>query len=222
MPPSTAGLTNLVAGYPSAEAWGDGLGRQLKYKGNVFCFLPCEDEKSSMLKECSIGFETSTSSEKILQLAYEWYEACSDSHESCQRLRSSPKFAPSRLIDISSGDDWKLCLYPRDILDPPDYMTLSYRWAKNPSVVLLNSNLEDFRRGAPISRLLKTFREAMTVARRLSIKYLWVDSLCIIQDSTEDWARESLQTHQVYANSACTISVTASEGPDEGLFRKAP
>ncbi|ENH67196.1 hypothetical protein FOC1_g10006968, partial [Fusarium oxysporum f. sp. cubense race 1] len=79
-----------------------------------------------------------------------------------------------------------------------------------------------FRRGAPISRLLKTFREAITVARRLSIKYLWIDSFCIIQDSTKDWARKSLQMHQVYANSACTISVTASEGPDEGLFRKAP
>ncbi|KAL9562332.1 hypothetical protein ACKAV7_013415 [Fusarium commune] len=192
---------------------------ELKYKGNVFCFLPCEDEKSSMLEECSIGFETSTSSEKVRQLAYEWYEACSDSHESCQRLRASPKFAPSRLIDISSGNSWKLCLYPRDTSDPPDYMTLSYRWAKNPLIVLLQSNLEDFRRGAPISRLPKTFREAITVARRFSIKYLWIDSLCIIQDSPEDWARESLQMHQVYANSACTISATASEGPDEGLFR---
>ncbi|RKK88459.1 hypothetical protein BFJ69_g314 [Fusarium oxysporum] len=98
-------------------------------------------------------------------------------------------------------------------------MTLSYRWAKNLSIVLLNSNLEEFRRSAPISRLPKTFKEAITVARRLSIKYLWIDSLCIIQDSPEDWARESLQMHQVYANSACTISATASEGPDEGLFR---
>jgi hypothetical protein len=98
-------------------------------------------------------------------------------------------------------------------------MTLSYRWAKNPSIVLLSSNLEDFRRGAPISRLPKTFREAITVARRFSVKYMWIDSLCIIQDSLEDWARESLQMHQVYANSACIISATASEGPDEGLFR---
>ncbi|EXA35923.1 hypothetical protein FOPG_08163 [Fusarium oxysporum f. sp. conglutinans race 2 54008] len=56
---------------------------KLKYKGNVFCFLPCEDEKSSMLEVLSIGFQTSTSSEKVQQLAYEWYEACSDSHKSC-------------------------------------------------------------------------------------------------------------------------------------------
>ncbi|KAJ4114317.1 hypothetical protein NW769_005103 [Fusarium oxysporum] len=160
---------------------------KLKYKGNVFCFLPCEDEKSSMLEVLSIGFQTSTSSEKVQQLAYEW---------------SSPKFAPSRLIDIGCGDDWKLCLYQQDILDAPDYMTLSYRWAKNPSIVLLNSNLEEFRTSAPISRLPKTFKEAITVAH-----------------SPEDWAREPLQMHQVYANSACTISATASEGPDEGLFR---
>ncbi|KAF5558719.1 heterokaryon incompatibility protein [Fusarium phyllophilum] len=190
-----------------------------KYKGNVFCFLPCQDEESSMLQEPVADFQVSTSSEKVHQLASEWYEACSDSHELCQRLRSSPKFAPSRLIDIGSGDIWKLCLYPQDITDPPEYMTLSYRWAKSPSMRLLSSNLEVFRKGAPISQLPKTFREAITVARRFSIRYLWIDSLCIIQDSPEDWTRESLQMHLVYANSACTISATASEGPDEGLFR---
>ncbi|KAF5659051.1 heterokaryon incompatibility protein [Fusarium circinatum] len=137
----------------------------------------------------------------------------------CRRLQSSPKFAPSWLIDIGSGDTWKLCLYPQDITDPPEYMTLSYRWAKTPSIQLLRSNFEVFRKGAPTSQLPQTFREAITVAHRFSIRYLWIDSLCIIQDSPEDWARESLQMHLVYANSACTISATASGGPDEGLFR---
>ncbi|KAF5249379.1 hypothetical protein FANTH_5260 [Fusarium anthophilum] len=137
----------------------------------------------------------------------------------CRRLRSSPKFAPSRLIDIGSDHTWKLCLYPQDITDPPEYMTLSYRWAKTPSIRLLSSNFEAVRKGAPTSQLPKTFREAITVAHRFSIRYLWIDSLCIIQDSPEDWARESLQMHLVYANSACTISATASGGPDEGLFR---
>lgn len=172
-----------------------------------------------MLQEWAADFQSSTSSEKVHRLASGWYEACSQSHELCHRLRSSPNFAPSRLIDIGSGDIWKLCLYPQDIIDPPEYMTLSYRWAKAPSISLFSSNFEVFRKGAPISRLPKTFREAITVARRFSIRYLWIDSLCIIQDSPEDWARESLQMHLVYANSACTISATASEGPDEGLFR---
>ncbi|KAF5604235.1 heterokaryon incompatibility protein [Fusarium pseudoanthophilum] len=189
-----------------------------KYKGNVFCFLPCQDEQSSMLQERAVDFQASTSSEEVHQLASEWHKACSDSHKLCQRLRSS-KFAPSRLIDISSGDTWKLCLYPQDITDPPEYMTLSYRWAKTPSIRLLSSNVEVFRKGTSIAQFPKTFREAIIVARRFSIRYLWIDSLCIIQDSPEDWARESLQMHLVYANSACTISATASESPDEGLFR---
>ncbi|KAG9496171.1 hypothetical protein J7337_012752 [Fusarium musae] len=190
-----------------------------KYKGNVFCFIPCEDDESSIRQEWAPDFQTSTSSEKVHQMISEWYEACSGSHELCPRLKSSPKFAPSRLIDIGSGDIWKLCLYPQDITDPPEYMTLSYRWAKTPSIRLISSNFEAFRKGARIQQLPKTFREAITVARRFSIRYLWIDSLCIIQDSPEDWARESLQMHLVYANSACTISATASEGPDEGLFR---
>ncbi|PNP80968.1 hypothetical protein FNYG_05435 [Fusarium nygamai] len=174
-----------------------------------------------MQQEWAADFQTSTSSEKVHQLVSEWYEACSGSHAMCQRLRSSPRFAPSRLMHIGSGDTWKLCLYPQDITDPPEYMTLSYRWAKTPSISLSNSNFEVLRKGAPTSQLPKTFREAeaITVARRFFIRYLWIDSLCIIQNSSEDWARESLQMHLVYAYSACTISATASEGPDEGLFR---
>ncbi|KAF5643818.1 heterokaryon incompatibility protein [Fusarium sp. NRRL 52700] len=203
---SKAGPTNQIPGYPLTAAWGDDLGHRV-------------DEESSMLQEWAVDFPTCTSSEKVHQLASEWYQACSDSHELCQRLRSSSKFAPSRLIDIGSGDIWKLYICSEDIMDPPEYITLSYRWAKNPSIRLLSSNLEVFRKGATTSQLPKTFREAIIVARRFSIRYLWIDSLCIIQDSPEDWAQESLQMHLVYANSACTISATASEGPDEGLFR---
>ncbi|KAF7505280.1 hypothetical protein GJ744_001067 [Endocarpon pusillum] len=59
----------------------------------------------------------------------------------------------------------------------------------------------------------------MTVARRFSIRYLWVDSLCIIQDSKEDWERESSTMRHVYANSSCNICATASSNPSEGLFR---
>lgn len=43
--------------------------------------------------------------------------------------------------------------------------------------------------------------------------------MCIIQDSPEDWTRESVLMHDVYSNSACNIAASASEGPEGGLFR---
>ncbi|KAF4454439.1 hypothetical protein F53441_3066 [Fusarium austroafricanum] len=184
-------------------------------------FTHAEDGLGTSMLESSAGdIESSTSCDKVHQLAYEWHKDCQETHEICSKLRSSEKFAPSRLIDIGAeGDTWKLCLYPEDIADPPDYFTLSYRWAKNPSIVLLKNNVSEFRQGSPISRLPKTFREAIVVARRFSIRYLWIDSLCIIQDSPEDWATESVRMHQVYTNSSCTISASASEDLEGGLFR---
>ncbi|KAM5344461.1 hypothetical protein ACJ41O_012997 [Fusarium nematophilum] len=198
-----------------------GLRVDLKYAGDVFCLFPGENGKPSLLEGSFHDFEGSTSSEIVHQQAYEWYRACLESHETCRRIGSREKFAPSRLIDVGTeGDDsWKLCLYPQDVTDPPEYLTLSYRWARSPTIVLLSSTIDEFRRGKPIASLPRTFQEAITVARRFSIRYLWIDSLCIIQDSPEDWAQESLRMHQVYANSCCTIAASASDGPDGGLFR---
>lgn len=212
----------------------------VKYRGNVFCFLPSDGMSMFTWRSVFItftyiicignkpesedkgrDFELSTSSVKVHELAYEWYKACCKSHNHCRHLSSQSKFAPSRLIDVGveGESNWRLCLCPEDVADPPDYMTLSYRWAQNPAVVLRSSTIEDFRRGSPIDGLPKTFREAITVARRFSVRYLWIDSLCIVQDSSEDWARESLQMHEIYTNSCCTIAASASNNPDEGLFR---
>lgn len=165
--------------------------------------------------------ESSTASSAVHKLACTWYNVCRKSHETCKKLGPGKKYTPTRLIDIGieGNNTWKLCLHPEDIEGFPDYLTLSYRWAKDPTVLLLSSTIDAFRQGTPIAGLPKTFRDAITVARRFSIRYLWIDSLCIIQDSSEDWARESVLMHDVYANSACNIAASASESPEGGLFR---
>lgn len=165
--------------------------------------------------------ESSTGSASVHEMACTWYDVCRKFHPTCKKLEPSTKYTPTRLIDVGvEGDDtWKLRLHPEEIDDFPDYLTLSYRWAKDPTVLLLESRLDAFRQGASISNLPKTFQDAITVARRLSTRYLWIDSLCIIQDSPEDWARESVLMHDFYANSACNIAASASESPNGGLFR---
>ncbi|KAK0724384.1 hypothetical protein B0H67DRAFT_473649, partial [Lasiosphaeris hirsuta] len=59
--------------------------------------------------------------------------------------------------------------------------------------------------GTPISDLPMTIRQAVWVTRRLGRKYIWVDSLCIIQDDTSDWEAEALKMATVYAMAAVTI-----------------
>jgi hypothetical protein len=53
----------------------------------------------------------------------------------------------------------------------------------------------------------------------LSLEYIWIDTLCILQDSESDWQAESLAMRYVYANSACNIAASCSEDAFGGLFR---
>jgi Heterokaryon incompatibility protein (HET) len=103
----------------------------------------------------------------------------------------------------------------------PGYMTLSYCWGGVPSLMLLRSNIHQLRKGNLLDELPPTFRDAMTVVRRFSIRYLWIDRLCIFQDSEEDWEREASAMRNVYTNSCCNISTAASSGPFDGLFERS-
>jgi Heterokaryon incompatibility protein (HET) len=71
-----------------------------------------------------------------------------------------------------------------------------------------------------MSKLPKTYTDAIRVTRELEVQYLWIDSLCIIQDSEEDWRQESAIMDKVYSNTYCTIAAAASRDGDGGLIFK--
>jgi Heterokaryon incompatibility protein (HET) len=118
------------------------------------------------------------------------------------------------------SDVWKLHICAQGAMSSPDYFTLSYRWGNVPSLMLNQANIDELCRGKPIHELPLTFRDAVAVAHDFSVRYLWIDRLCILQDSREDWERESSSTRDVYANSALNISATVSTDPTDGLFRE--
>ncbi|KAL5373495.1 hypothetical protein DPSP01_012684 [Paraphaeosphaeria sporulosa] len=105
------------------------------------------------------------------------------------------------------------------------YVTLSHCWGKAKFTKLTKENLEEFKEGISFSALPSTFRQAIHFARRLSpsIRYIWIDSLCIIQDDKDDWNRESVQMYSVYRNSYCNISATAASDSTHGMhFSRDP
>lgn len=79
--------------------------------------------------------------------------------------------------------------------------------------------LKVFLTSVLFSELPKTFRGAIEVADYLSVRYIWIDSLCIIQGSEEDWLHEAALMSDVYQNSFCNIAATASKESHGGLFR---
>jgi hypothetical protein len=73
--------------------------------------------------------------------------------------------------------------------------------------------------GVAWNLLTKNFQQAIEVARFLDVGYMWIDSLCIIQGSTEDWKREATKMHLVYRNSYCNIAIVDAGDKNGGAFR---
>lgn len=144
----------------------------------------------------------------------------------------NPPFYPTRLIELGSVNSPTVELVvtrnathrnDRNLKTPEgQYVTLSHCWGKTGNPFCLNArNLDIFRNsGIPLKELPQTFEQAIHFARRLgsTVKYIWIDSLCIIQGDKADWLYESTQMFQVYRNSYCNISATAAKDSSHGLY----
>jgi hypothetical protein len=84
----------------------------------------------------------------------------------------------------------------------------------------LTLNLEERMRSIPMEILPLTFRDAVTITRNIGLRYIWIDSLCIIQDSKEDWEHEAARMADVYKNSYVTISAESASNSHEGILKQ--
>jgi hypothetical protein len=100
-----------------------------------------------------------------------------------------------------------------------NYLALSHIWGRSQFTKLTTSNFQDLQKSISPSDLSQTFQDAIIVARRLGVRYLWIDSLCIVQDSPEDWQDEPSMMNLVYKNSLCTIAATEATEFHHGLFK---
>lgn len=154
------------------------------------------------------------------ELARSWISECLKTHVTCSPKPEST--LPTRLLDISATLGPFIVLIETDdsavLPVEPLYATLSHCWGKKEFQKTLLSNVDAFKRGFAISSLPQTFQDAITVARGLGINYLWIDSLCIIQDSKEDWKTQSALMASVYSNSYLNIAATASADSSQSFL----
>lgn len=109
-------------------------------------------------------------------------------------------------------------MYSSKIVGHPQYATLSHRWdAPGKHTTLEQKRLAEFREKIPPDALSRTFKDAIIAAKQLGLEYIWIDSICIVQDDPEDWARESAKMSSVYGNSTINLSAAAADGA-MGIF----
>jgi hypothetical protein len=102
------------------------------------------------------------------------------------------------------------------------YIALSYCWGTAGFFKTTSKNIDDLRNSIELESMPVVIQDAVKVARELNIRYLWIDALCIIQDSTEDWAKESLKMGKIYQNAYLTIVASSSTGVTESFLRERP
>jgi len=138
-----------------------------------------------------------------------WMSICEEHHSICQYDQEPINIPRFRLIDIK-----KKCVVQVGASERPPFATLSYVWGRKPFLRLVKSNIEGLEEEGCLGRLElpPTIQDAITVCEELRIDYLWIDSLCIIQDDESVMLEVVDKMDSVYREGILTI--VAATGAD--------
>jgi len=161
----------------------------------------------------------SSTSSANFRIMLQWIQHC-NKHHTCRVAKSdASECLPARLLKIGQDLDSQIRLInTNDTKLQAPYATLSYCWGSGLPVKLTSSSLSAFERSIWVAALPKTLRDAVIVARQIGVNYLWIDALCIIQDSSDDWEKEARKMAEIYSRSYCNIAATHTRSCDDGLF----
>ncbi|KAI8944488.1 heterokaryon incompatibility protein-domain-containing protein [Xylaria longipes] len=143
-----------------------------------------------------------TSSATAVNRAKEWLRKCIEEHDECGG--GEEHLAPSRLIDTKPDETQNVKLVELENF-ACRYVCLSHCWGSTKSIKTTKETLQERKERILWDTLCPTFQDAITVVRQLGLRYLWIDSLCIIQDDSNDWARESSKMAATYSLAHLTI-----------------
>ena len=184
---------------------------------------PAEDDYSTDERTTAVS---NCSNRTILQITH-WLGQCIDSHTQCfdvQTFAATRVVLPKRLLDLRFVAQKGLVRLVISQSLPQDavYATLSHCWGGQCEKTLTVDSLKDFEEGLLLSSLPKTFQDAIIVTAKLSVSYLWIDALCIVQDSVDslEWRQEASIMGDIYANSCFTLAATTSPNSQSGLLHQ--
>ncbi|ORY18240.1 heterokaryon incompatibility protein-domain-containing protein [Clohesyomyces aquaticus] len=180
--------------------------------------LPCKAIGSITRGGSNIGYANhipfNCEPNKTWNQLREWMEHCSREH-SC--IGIGAPLLPKRIVHVGTGSNgWKVTLqYPNG---RGHYAALSHCWGRKQIITTTRITLSDRLNVIPWESLSKTFQDAVIIARGIGLEYLWIDSLCILQDDPDDWDVQSSLMASIYSNASVVIAATASKDGDGGCF----
>ncbi len=164
--------------------------------------------------------EDDPASEASLEMVRDMLEDCAENHPDCKPDTASASFCPTRLLSVggSESDKVKLIETSNTTLYGRRYLALSHCWGLTKMITTTTATLKSRLADIDETTLPKTFQDVIRLARSVKVPYVWIDSLCIIQDSPADWDKEASLMGRVYSSAYCTMAAAASPDGNGGLF----
>lgn len=155
----------------------------------------------------------------VLAEVQHWLQACEDNHTQCQNYAPT-RSLPSRLIEV--GEE-RIRLLDDTQGVTGKFATLTWDWgvAVKPWC-LRDDNYSEMSQGIRFGDLPRLLQDVIRVAQRLSIGYLWIDALCIIQGKAYDWALQATKIPDYFANADLNIVAGVKDCATEILGRRLP
>lgn len=154
-----------------------------------------------------------------------WCDQCIHSHQMCQqpdeeKVGNVFRRLTARVLDLrpSKSTSSNSPHLTEEFCGP--YVALSHCWGNTRCIITEKNNIESHKKGIPLQHLPKTLQDAIVFTKGIGLRYLWIDSLCIIQDDMNDWKNEAAKMADVYRNAYCTIAAAGSKDDEEGIFIK--
>jgi len=165
-----------------------------------------------------------TSSDEAREWAESKRSSCCSSHDTCNLARSNGSL-PTRLLDVGNPRASFVKVQVTTPATTGEYLAPSHCWGDPSDVatVLTNETFNEYiTTGLAFELLPKTFQDAVLFTRSLGKRYLWIDSLCIIQNNADDWDREAATMCSVYQGALLTIAAASSSSGRGGLLYEPP
>jgi hypothetical protein len=147
-------------------------------------------------------------------------EDCLQNHKKCSF--SVQKQMPKRVVHVGL-DNKSLRLVETQGTELP-YTALSHCWGDKQPLLTTSFTFQMRKASLEWDSMPATFKDAIMVTRKLGIRYLWLDSLCIIQDDDTDWESEAAKMADIYEGAQLVIAASSSPNPDTPFLapRKTP
>lgn len=181
-------------------------------------YLPVPAMASGVISHAERIFQpTEAISSDSLSWAQSHIDECLKNHSKCSNAVTS--VLPSRVLSLESTSTGSIKVSLKETHNRRGvYACLSHRWGGSETGKATRTSYPAMLKDIAWNNIPRTFQDTIQFLLFLGIKYVWIDSYCIIQDDPLDWQEQAAQMANIYQNSYITLAATSSLNNESGCF----